>query len=98
MVHGVAGGAVDEGRVGDIFAIVDQHGPDLDEGEEGDVCEFMQGEDEREEVVWQALRVAIEWVEGDARVGRWHDPFVVGFVQVLVYERVVQAAMDPVDA
>ena len=31
-------------------------------------------------------------------VGCGHDPFVVGFVQAFVEARVVQAAVDPVDA
>lgn len=80
MVHGVAGGSVDDGRIGDVLAVVDEHGPDLDEGKEGDVRKLMQRENEWEDVIWEALRVAVEWVEGDARVGSRHDPFMVRLV------------------
>nr|POE65074.1 hypothetical protein CFP56_34742 [Quercus suber] len=98
VVHGVAGGAVDDGRVGDVLAVVDHDGPDLDEGEEGDVGELLQREDEGEEVVGHALRVAVERVEGVRGVRGGHDPFVVGLVDAFVQDWVVQRAVDPVDA
>jgi hypothetical protein len=98
VVHGVAGGAVDDGRVGDVLAVVDHDGPDLDEGEEGDVRELLQREDEGEEVVGDRLREAIERVEGVGGEGCGHDPLVVRLVQALVEELAVQGAVDPVDA
>jgi len=98
VVHGVAGGAVDDGRVGDVLAVVDHDGPDLDEGEEGDVGELLQGEDEGEEVVGDGLGEAVERVEGVGGEGCGHDPLVVRLVQALVEELAVQGAVDPVDA
>ena len=98
VVHGVAGGAVDDGRVGDVLAVVDHDGPDLDEGEEGDVGELLQREDEGEQVVGDGLGKAVERVEGVAGEGRGHDPLVVRLVQALVEELAVQGAVDPVDA
>ena len=97
-MHSVAGGAVDDGRVGDVLAVVDEDGPDVDEGEEGDVGELLQREQEREDVVGQALREAVQRVEGVAGEGRGHDPLVVRLVQGPVHLRVVQPAVDPVDA
>lgn len=97
MVHGVAGGAVDDGAVGHVLPVVDHDGPDLDEGEEGDVGEFLQREDEGEEVVGHALGEAVERVEGVRGEWRRHDPFVVWFVESSVEDWVVQAAVDPVD-
>ena len=40
VVHGVAGGTVDDGRVVRVLAVVDQDSPDVDEDEEEDVCEL----------------------------------------------------------
>lgn len=94
----MARGAIDDGRVGHVLAIMDHDGPDLDEGEERDVGELLQREDEGEEVVGHALAVAVERVEGVAGERRRHDPFVVRLVQALVEDRVVQGAVDPVDA
>jgi len=94
----MAGRAVDDGGVGHVFAVVDHDGPNLDEGKERDVGEFLQGEDEGEEVVGHALAVAVERVEGVTGERRRHDPFVVRLVQTLVEDRVVQGAVDPVDA
>ena len=50
-MQGVACGAVDDGAVGDVLAIVDEDGPDVDEDEEGDVGDFLEREEEREDVV-----------------------------------------------
>jgi hypothetical protein len=98
VVHGVASGAVDDGRVGDVLAVVDHDGPDLDEGEEGDVGKLLQREDEGEEVVRDGLGEAVEWVESVGGEGRGHDPLVVRLVQALVEELAVQGAVNPVDA
>lgn len=98
VVHGVAGGAVEDRAVGGVLAVVDQHGPDLHEDEEAQVGELLQREDEGEDVVGERLHPAVDGVEGDGGVGRGHDPFVVSFVQVLVDARQVEAAVDEVDA
>jgi hypothetical protein len=98
MVHGVAGGAVDDGGVGDVLAVVDEDGPDVDEDEQGDVGELLEGEDEGEDVVGEGLGEAVNGVEGVGGEGGRHDPFVVRFVQALVDGGMVQAAVDPVDA
>ena len=94
----MARGTVNHGAVSHVFAVVDHDRPDLDEGEEGDVCEFVEREDEWEDVVGDALAEAVDRVEGVRGEGRGHDPFVVRFVQALVEDGVVQAAVDPVDA
>ena len=62
-MHGVACGAVYEVGVCDVFAVVDEDGPDVDEDEQGDVGEFLEGEEEWEEVVGDALGEAVEGVE-----------------------------------
>ena len=98
VVHGVAGGAVYDGRVVGIFAVVDQDGPDVDEDEEGDAGDFGEREQEWEDVVGEALGVAVGGVEGVRGERRGHDPLVVWLVDVLVDAGVVQAAVNPVDA
>lgn len=52
---GVVGGAVDHRVGGEVLAVVDHDGPELDEDEEEEVVEFLEGEDEGEEVVWHGL-------------------------------------------
>ena len=49
-------------------------------------------------MVGEALSVAIERVECVRGVGRRHDPLVVRLVEALVDERVMQSAVDPVNA
>ena len=49
-------------------------------------------------MVGNALREAVQWVEGVRGVGCGHDPFVMRFVEALVEDWVVEAAVDPIDA
>ena len=93
----MASSAVDNWTVGHILAVVDEDGPDIDEGEQGDVRQLLQREKEREDVVGQALAPAIDWVKGVTCVGCWHDPFVVWLVERLVHTWMVEAAVDEVD-
>jgi hypothetical protein len=88
---------IDNRGVRDVLAVMDEDGPDLDEEEEGQVREFLQGEDEGEDVVGDRLGPAVDGVECDSRVGSWHDPFVVRFVEGFVEGGVVQTAVDEVD-
>lgn len=98
MVHGVAGGSVDHRAVGNVFTVVDQNGPEVDETEEENICELLERENEREQVVGHTLRPTVHRVESMRREGARHDPLVVRLVQGLVNRRVVQATVDPVDA
>lgn len=59
MVHRVARGAIDDGRIGHVFPVVDEDRPDVDEDEEGDVGNFLEGEDEGEDVVGEGLGEAV---------------------------------------
>ncbi len=93
----VARGAVDERAVGHVLAVVDHDGPDVDEDEERDVGKLLQREQEGEDVVGHRLGVAVERVERVRGERRRHDPAVVRLVQVLVHQRMVQPAVDPVD-
>lgn len=97
MVHRVARCSVDNRVCGVILPVVDKNGPEVNEGEEKDVCELLQREQEREEVVRDGLSEAVEWMEGMGRKGRRDDPFVVWFVEGFVDSRMVEAAVDPVN-
>lgn len=96
-MDGVASSAVDSWVAGNKLAVVDHNGPDVDEHEEANICDLLEWEDEWEDVVWNRLRKAIEWVEGVRCEWRWHNPFVVWLVESLVDQRVVQTAVDQVD-
>src|ERR1700760_4749961 len=88
---------IDDWMIGNEFAIVDQDGPEVDEDEQGYVSPLLHWEEERKDVIRHALREAVNWVEGVRRKRRGQDPFVMGLVQSLVNERVVQATVNPVD-
>jgi hypothetical protein len=51
VVQRVAGGAVDDGVVGEVLAVVDHDGPEVDKDEEEDVGHLLQREDKGEDVV-----------------------------------------------
>ena len=42
------------------------------------------------------LRKAVQGVKRMRGVGCWHDPFMVWFVQSLVYQGMVQSAVDAI--
>lgn len=77
---------------------MNEHGPELNEQEESEVCKLLEREDEGEDVVWYRLHPAINRVECDRGVWSWHDPLVVWLVESLVNQRVVKTSVDPVDA
>ena len=72
--------------------------PEVYENKEGHECKFLQGEDERKQVVWYALGKTVYWMESVAGERRRHDPFVMRFVECFVDTWVVQATMDPINA
>lgn len=98
VMHGVASSSVDHRAVGHILAIMDQDSPEVNESKEEDVGELLEREDEREQVVGHTLGPAIQRVESMRGVRARHDPLVVRLVQRFVDARVVQAAVDPVNA
>lgn len=97
VVHSVAGSTIDDGAVRHVLAVVDQDGPDLDEGEEQNVGELLQREDEREKVIRDALCIAVKRVESMRSIRSRHDPFVVRLVEALVDQRMVKTSVNPVD-
>lgn len=80
VVHGVAGRTVHDRAVGDVLAIMNEDGPQVDKSEQEDVGKLLQGEDEGEDVVRDTLGPAIERVEGVRGIRARHDPFVVRLV------------------
>ena len=97
MMQRVTGGAVNDGVVGEVLAVVDQNGPEVDKDEENHICDLGEREQEREDVVRDGLAPTVDRVEGVACKWGRHDPLVVGLVQPLVDERVMKSPMNPVD-
>jgi hypothetical protein len=52
MVHSVASGAINNWRVGHIFAIMDQYCPDVDKDKQKNVGKLLQWKDEWKDVIW----------------------------------------------
>jgi hypothetical protein len=84
MMHGVAGSAIDERRVGIVFSIMDENCPEVDEDEESNVCKLLKWEEEWEQMVWNRLSESINRMEGMRGERSRHDPFVVRLVEGLV--------------
>ena len=80
MMHSVASSTIDNGTIRDIFTVVDEDSPKVDEAEQEDVGEFLQRENEGKDVVWNTLGPAIQRVESMGRIRTWHDPLVVRLV------------------
>ena len=49
-------------------------------------------------MVGYTLSKSVKWMESVACIWSWHDPLVVWLMECLIYARVVQSAVDPVDA
>lgn len=77
--------------------LTNHDGPDIDKDKESQVGELLQREDEGEDVVWDALRVAVQGVESVRRERRRHNPLVVRLVEPAVKDGMVQAAVNQVD-
>jgi hypothetical protein len=97
MMHSVTSRAVDNGGIGYIFTVVDHDGPDIDEDEQEDVSEFLEGKDEREDVVRNRLSPAIKGMECVTGIGRRHDPFMMGLMQRLVNKGMMKTAVNEID-
>jgi len=97
MVHSVASGAIDHGTVGNIFTVMNQDRPEVDESEKEYIGKLLKRENEGEHVVRDTLGPAINGVEGMGSEGARHNPLVMRLVKFLVHEWMVQAPVDPVD-
>ena len=56
----MTGRTVHDGAVGDVLAIMNEDGPQVDKSEQEDVGKLLQGENEGEDVVRDTLGPAIE--------------------------------------
>lgn len=83
---------------GKIEVLTNEDSPEIDKGEESNICELLKRKDERIYMIRYALREAIQGVEGVASIRRRHDPLVMRFVQRFVNSGVMQAPVNPVDA
>ena len=94
----MASGAIDDGVVRDVFAVVDHDGPEIDKDEEKDIGEFLQRKHKGIHVIRKPLSEPVKGMESVGGKGSWHNPLVVRLVQPLVDQWVVQVSVDPVDA
>ena len=89
--------SIDDWRVHDEFSVVDKDGPHIDENKESNVRHLLEGEDEWEDVVWDGLSEAVEWVESMRRKWSRHNPLMMWLMERLIDQWVVQAAVNEVD-
>lgn len=80
-----------------VVTVVDGDGPDVDKDVKAQVKNLVQGEQEGVDVIGQTLKEAVHWVEGMAGKRCRDLPHMVGLVEVLVDELVVQEPMNPID-
>ena len=81
-----------------IETLTDEDGPEVDEGEESNICELLERKDKRIDVVGYALCETIHGVEGVTGIRRRHNPLVMRLVQRLVNLGMMQTPVNPVDA
>lgn len=78
MVGRVVCGAVEDVAKDKELVVVDEHGPEVDEGEEGKVDILVQGHDKQDDLVRQGLDVSVNEMEGMRCKGGRDDPLVMG--------------------
>jgi len=100
VVVGVVSGYVNE-RLESVWnaevAVVNRHGPNVDEHVQRQVQQLVHREHEDVEVIRDALEKTVNGVKGMTRIRRRHLPGMVRFVERGIDEPMVQAAMNPVD-
>lgn len=72
--------------------------PNVDEHEKCYVCKLLQWKHVGKHMIRHTLRKTVQWMKGMARERCGHNPLMVGLVECFVYQWVVQATMDPIDA
>lgn len=80
-----------------VVAIMNHDCPDVDEHENGDIEPLLHGNNVDKQVVWNRLSISIERMESMGSERGRDDPFVMGLVETLVKNRVVEPTMNPVD-
>lgn len=60
----MARSTINNRRVRDVFAVMNENGPDLNENEEPEVSKFLKRKHEWKQVIGRALEEAINRVEG----------------------------------
>lgn len=98
VMNGMAGCSIDDRVVGEVLSVMDEDGPKDDKYEEHEERKLVHREYERKYVIREGLCPTIRGVEGiRSKRGRYH-PLVMLLVESLVYERMVQASMNPINA
>lgn len=88
-MHGMACCTVDDGRVGHVFSIVNEDGPDVDKDEQRNIGELLERENEGKKMVRHRLQETVYGMEGMGREWSGHDPLVMCLVEGLVDSRMM---------
>ena len=78
-------------------ALTYKNRPEIDENKKRDICELLQWEDVRKNMIRYTLGKAVQRMESVARIRSGHNPLMMRFMQRLVDHRMVQTPVDPVD-
>lgn len=81
-----------------VVTIVNGYGPYVNKHIKAQVQNLVQGKDERVDVVGQSLKEAVNGVECMAGKRSRDLPDVVGFMEMLIDQFMMQETMNPVDA
>ena len=80
-----------------VVSVVNGHCPQIDKHKENEIHYFVQREDERIDVVREALQKTIDWVKSVACKRGGYLPLVMWFVDVPIEPANVQPSMYPVN-
>jgi len=97
MVHGMASSAIDDGRIRNIFTVMNHDGPNVDEHKEEDVGKLLQREEEGKHMIRNGLREPVQRMERMRRIWCWHNPFMVRLVDVFVDNWMVLHSVNPIN-
>ena len=80
-----------------IIAIMYRYSPDVHKHKKTKVQHLMQRKQEWVYMVWATLQEPVQWVESMTCKGSGYLPSMMRLVHSLVYPRMMQKAMDPID-
>jgi len=97
MMDRMMSAGVDDFGSKHIVAIVNHDRPDVNEHEDGNIEPLLHGNNVYKQMVRNRLSITIKRMESMGSERGRDDPLVVGLVETLVKDRVMEPTVDPID-